>query len=232
MTRNNSALHGPLKFKLHCAKLGFIYSKIAFLTLLKFQVKYGVPFTLLHLWAKLKECSKWKEVELPNFEAHRQKKNKRYKSSGSSSFNTSQSTKGSLNMNMQCGDDKENDVQEVQRPMGRDTTKNKWAASSASTTSGNDETLARLMVIKYANLNNPYNVKKTQNWEALEIRKNVSKLKEQELRMREYEQRQKDKLFYMHHTDHLTGIYLDLTLNVSLNFIKSNKNVIGHLSYY
>nr|GEU41142.1 hypothetical protein [Tanacetum cinerariifolium] len=117
--------------------------------------------------AELKDCSKWKEVELPNFEAPIQKKNKRYKSLGSSSFNMTQSAKGSLNMNMQCGGDKKNNVHEVQRPMGRDTTKKKWAASLPSTTSGNEEKLARLMVIKYANLNDSYNVKKTQNWEAL-----------------------------------------------------------------
>nr|GEY17080.1 hypothetical protein [Tanacetum cinerariifolium] len=82
------------------------------------------------------------------------------------------------------GDDVEEDLQEVQQPMGRDRAKKKWAASS---TSNNKEALARLMVNEYASLNKSYDVKKTQNREAfLEIKR---KEPEQELRMQEYEQR-------------------------------------------
>ncbi|GKE74038.1 hypothetical protein Tco_1536079, partial [Tanacetum coccineum] len=44
--------------------------------LLEYQVEDRVPFTLLHVWAELKDCSKWKEVKLLDFEAKRQEKNK------------------------------------------------------------------------------------------------------------------------------------------------------------
>ncbi|GKB93084.1 hypothetical protein Tco_0979221 [Tanacetum coccineum] len=89
-------------------------------TLLEYQVVYGISFTLLYVWAELKECWKWKEVEHPNFQAQRQEKNKRYKSSGSSSFNTAQSVKGNFNLDM--------------------------AASSALSASANEEALARFMI--------------------------------------------------------------------------------------
>ena len=49
---------------------------------------------------------------------------KRYKLSGSSSFNTTQSREGSFNLNVDVEDDEEEEVQEVQRrPMGRDRAK-------------------------------------------------------------------------------------------------------------
>lgn len=57
-------------------------------TLLVYAAKYGAPFTLMHCWDEFKDYPKWKQVELPNFEANTQEKNKRYKSSISSSFNT------------------------------------------------------------------------------------------------------------------------------------------------
>ncbi|GKE59082.1 hypothetical protein Tco_1498267, partial [Tanacetum coccineum] len=175
MTRNNGALHGPLKFKLHCAKLGaddmLMYSP-QFLESLPNTFRRTIP-------------SKKSQLQ------HKPSK-RRQKKMGFKMTRNNGALHGPLKFKLHCA--KLGFVYskiaflEVQRPMGRDTTKNKWAASSVSTTSGNDETLARLMVIEYANLNDSYNVKKTQNWEALEIRKNVPKLKEQELRMREYEQ--------------------------------------------
>ncbi|GJX96988.1 hypothetical protein Tco_0352786, partial [Tanacetum coccineum] len=52
------------------------------------------------------------------------------------------------NMRTKAGDneEKEEEVQEVQRPMGRDRAKKKGAKSMASSTSGNDDLLDRLMV--------------------------------------------------------------------------------------
>nr|GEY95915.1 hypothetical protein [Tanacetum cinerariifolium] len=46
---------------------------------------------------------------------------------------------GSINLNMQVIDNEEENVREVQRQMGRDTTKKKGATSSASSTSSNKE---------------------------------------------------------------------------------------------
>nr|GEU32739.1 DNA/RNA polymerases superfamily protein [Tanacetum cinerariifolium] len=67
------AFHGPLKKRLHCAKVKFLYPKIASLEMgiaskrhLN-RAEYGVPFTLLHAWSVLKYCQKWKEEELLRF---------------------------------------------------------------------------------------------------------------------------------------------------------------------
>ncbi|GJY45580.1 reverse transcriptase domain, reverse transcriptase zinc-binding domain protein [Tanacetum coccineum] len=53
---------------------------------------------------------------------------------------------GNFNLNKQARDDEEEDVQEVQRPMGKDRAKNKLAVSSASSTSSNEDALTKLMV--------------------------------------------------------------------------------------
>nr|GEX92945.1 hypothetical protein [Tanacetum cinerariifolium] len=84
-----------------------------------------LPFRCYHILGVLQE---------------RQEKNKRYKSSGSSSFNTALLVNGSLNLDM--------------------------ATSSTSSASRNEEALAKLMVNEYACLNNPHNIKKTHNREA------------------------------------------------------------------
>nr|GEW55427.1 hypothetical protein [Tanacetum cinerariifolium] len=52
-------------------------------------------------------------------------KNMRYKSSGSSSFNTTQSRASSFNLNTEARDDKEEDVQELQRLTNSDNAKKK-----------------------------------------------------------------------------------------------------------
>nr|GEU38547.1 retrotransposon Orf1 [Tanacetum cinerariifolium] len=68
--------------------------------LIDYQAKYGVPFTLLHCWEVLKESDKWSSREVPLFMQEREDgKNKIYKSSGSSSFNTKESREGSINLN-------------------------------------------------------------------------------------------------------------------------------------
>ncbi|GJW22806.1 hypothetical protein Tco_0033428 [Tanacetum coccineum] len=74
---------------------------------------------------------------------------KRHKSTGSSSFNT-ESGEASINLNTNVDDNDEDEVQEIQRPEGRDKAraaarKNKGSKSSASS-SVNEDALARLMV--------------------------------------------------------------------------------------
>ncbi|GJY05136.1 hypothetical protein Tco_0371076 [Tanacetum coccineum] len=77
---------------------------------------------------------------------------KSYKSSGSSSFNI-KSGEASINQNANVGDDDEEEVQEIRRPMGRDkakdAVKNKGSRALGSS-STNDEAFARLMVTKMA----------------------------------------------------------------------------------
>ncbi|GJR16068.1 hypothetical protein Tco_0798720 [Tanacetum coccineum] len=151
MMRINGVLHGHQKKKLHCAKLEFVYSKIVLmivrtkaaqfcgvydnttqmsisgagdgdytqLAITEYQVKYGVPFTLV-------------------------------------------------------GDDEdeEEDVQEVQRPMGRDISKKKGEASMKSSTSSNEDASARLMVNEYGDITPIYKERKSKNVEEfIEIRK-------------------------------------------------------------
>ncbi|GJT81853.1 hypothetical protein Tco_1056195 [Tanacetum coccineum] len=159
--------------------------------------------------------AKWREVVIPDFEKKQLEKNNKYKSSSFGSFNTTQPLEGSFNLNVEAGEDEKDDVHEVQRPMGMDRAKKKGVASSTSSTSENEEALARLMVNEYATLNELFNVIRYQNREAfLEIKKMELELKEQEIKMREYEQRQKDKIFYLHPTHHLTGVHLDQVLKM------------------
>nr|GEU50738.1 UBN2 domain-containing protein [Tanacetum cinerariifolium] len=77
-----------------------------------------------------------------------EKKNKRYKSSGSSSFNTRDSGKGSINLNSTVGD-KEDEVQEVHQshPIVRDQEKRKAKAGSSSTCSTNAFNVGSLAMI-------------------------------------------------------------------------------------
>ncbi|GKA02811.1 RNA-directed DNA polymerase, eukaryota [Tanacetum coccineum] len=85
--------------------------------LTNYHVEYEVSFTLLHCWDVLKECDKWKSEEVPLFMQKREEKmNKRYKSIGSSSFNTRESGEGMVNLNTTVGDE-EDEVEEVRRPL-------------------------------------------------------------------------------------------------------------------
>ncbi|GJY35729.1 ALP1-like protein [Tanacetum coccineum] len=91
--------------------------------------------------------------EGPNFLAKsREGSNKRYKTSGSSSFNI-ESGEASINLNVDVGDDEEDEVQEIRRPISRDKTKGsmkKKGSRSSGSSSTNDEALARLMVSELA----------------------------------------------------------------------------------
>ena len=77
--------------------------------LLEYAVKYGAPFTLMHCWVELKDCPKWKHVNVLDFEVNAQEKNKRYKSSGSSCFSTTQSAEGRFNLNVQAADEEDDE---------------------------------------------------------------------------------------------------------------------------
>nr|GEU97392.1 hypothetical protein [Tanacetum cinerariifolium] len=96
------------------------------MALTDYQAEYGVPFTLLHCWEALKDSEKWRSGEIPKFMQERQDgMNKRYKSNGSSSFNTKDSGEGSINLNTTVGTEDENEMEEVHevrrpKPMGRD----------------------------------------------------------------------------------------------------------------
>ncbi|GKE52407.1 hypothetical protein Tco_1487563, partial [Tanacetum coccineum] len=61
----------------------------------------------------LKESDKWSSGEVPLFMQEKEDgKNKRYKSSGSSSFNTQESGEGSIYLNTTVGVEEEHEVEE------------------------------------------------------------------------------------------------------------------------
>ncbi|GJY64534.1 monodehydroascorbate reductase [Tanacetum coccineum] len=113
-------------------------------TLLDYQAEFEVSFTLRHCWDVLRQTPKWWDQEVPRVLTN-QNTTKRSKTYGSSSFNT-ESGDASIILNVDAGDDDEDDVQELQRPIGRDKakgSKKKRAGSSGSSSSMNDEALAR-----------------------------------------------------------------------------------------
>ena len=136
-------------------------------------------------------------MEVLNFEEMKHEKSKRYRSSGSSSFNTLQSVHGGFNWNTQAGDGEEEEVYQNRHRMGMDRAKaqkKKGAASSASSGVFKEEALVRLLVNEYISASEPYNGKRTHNIEAfLEIKRRELELKQQEMRIREMEQHQKTK---------------------------------------
>ncbi|GJT50101.1 hypothetical protein Tco_0976258 [Tanacetum coccineum] len=72
-----------------------------------YQVQYIVPFTHLHRREVLKQRDKLNSREVPEYlQEWKEKKNKGYKSSGSSSVNTKESGEGSINLNTIVGDRK------------------------------------------------------------------------------------------------------------------------------
>ncbi|GKA40222.1 hypothetical protein Tco_0732815 [Tanacetum coccineum] len=114
-----------------------------------------------------------------------EKKNKRYKSSGSSSYNTRDSGEGSINLNTTVGDE-EDEVEKVCQPrlMGRDQAKKKAKVRSAagSVNAFDVESLANMMANKYVMTSNPYNVQKSQGMlELLRIKSKELELKATEL---------------------------------------------------
>ncbi|GJV91040.1 hypothetical protein Tco_1538853 [Tanacetum coccineum] len=77
--------------------------------LLDYEAEFGLPFTLRHCWEVLKYSPKWLKQVVPKYS----KSSKKSKTSGSSSFNT-ESGDASINLNVDAGDDDENEVQEIQ----------------------------------------------------------------------------------------------------------------------
>ncbi|GJT06466.1 hypothetical protein Tco_0840928 [Tanacetum coccineum] len=99
----------------------------------------------------LRKSLTWMDTEVSSFAAKqqvaKQQAGNRYKTSGSSSFNT-ESEDASINLNVDVGDDEKYEVQELPRPMGRDKAKGlkkKGSRSSRSSSSMNDEAFAWLM---------------------------------------------------------------------------------------
>nr|GEX44865.1 hypothetical protein [Tanacetum cinerariifolium] len=85
-----------------------------------------------------------------------EKKNKRYKSSDSNSFNTRESGEGSINLNNTVRDEKD-ELQDVRTicPIGKVQAKRKVKAGSSSTGSTNAfdvESLAKMMANEVENL--------------------------------------------------------------------------------
>ncbi|GJU45140.1 hypothetical protein Tco_1202406 [Tanacetum coccineum] len=79
--------------------------------LLDYEAETGVPFKLRHCWEVLKGSPKWMETKVLKFLAKSgEGSGKRYKKSGSSSFNT-ESGKASINLNVNVCDDEEDEVQ-------------------------------------------------------------------------------------------------------------------------
>ncbi|GKF70410.1 hypothetical protein Tco_0203467, partial [Tanacetum coccineum] len=162
-----------MRMKLRCVNDGFTYLKIVpkvtqgkqmdfgqriveletkttsirhFLTM-KLNLEYSLHFVIV---GRFKISPKLWEQEVPKF--LNPIVAKRSKTSGSSSFNT-ESEDASFNLNVDAGDEDENEVQEVPRPMGRDKakgSKKKGVGSSGSSMNITDEELARLMVSELA----------------------------------------------------------------------------------
>ncbi|GJX17570.1 hypothetical protein Tco_0218402 [Tanacetum coccineum] len=115
------------------------------------------------------------------------KKNKRYKSSDSISFNTKESREGSINLNTTVRDE-EDEVEEVRRsrPIGRDQAKRKAKAGSSLAGSKNAfdvESFTKMMANEYVMASDPYNVQKSQQIsELLQIKNKELKLKAVELK--------------------------------------------------
>ncbi|GKD80290.1 hypothetical protein Tco_1342911 [Tanacetum coccineum] len=79
--------------------------------LLDYEAQFGVPFTLCHCWEVLRKSLKWMDTQVPKFSANK-KDGKRYKTFGSSSFNT-ESGDATINLNVGAGNDEEDEVHEL-----------------------------------------------------------------------------------------------------------------------
>ncbi|GKC60850.1 putative reverse transcriptase domain-containing protein [Tanacetum coccineum] len=108
--------------------------------MIHYEIDTGIPFKLRHCWEILKDHPKWQEIALPKFSTG-SGGSKRHKSSGSNSFSTD-SGEASINLNTNVGDNDEDEVQEVQRPEGRDK------ARAAGKKKGQKECLAFLEIKK------------------------------------------------------------------------------------
>ncbi|GJU26762.1 hypothetical protein Tco_1165383, partial [Tanacetum coccineum] len=105
-----------------------------------------------------------------------EKKNKRYKLSDSSSFNTKESGEGSINLSTTVGDE-EDEVDEVCRPR-QAKRKTKAGSATSSSSSFDVEALAKMMANEYVMSSDSYNTQKNQEMsELLQIKKQELELK-------------------------------------------------------
>ncbi|GJT80267.1 zinc finger BED domain-containing protein RICESLEEPER 2-like protein [Tanacetum coccineum] len=177
--------------------------------LLDYEAKTGVPFKHHHCWEILKDSPKWMQSEVPKFVAKSEEgSGKRYKTFGSSSFNT-EFEEDSIDMNVDVGNDGEGEVQEIRRPIGRDKAKDavkKKGPRASGSSSMNDESLARLMVSEMATQNErAIEMQKEERLAFLEIKRRDVECHEQELANHEYKQGHEDIRFYLQPCDHLVG---------------------------
>ncbi|GJU35001.1 zinc finger BED domain-containing protein RICESLEEPER 2-like protein [Tanacetum coccineum] len=149
--------------------------------LFDYEAEHRMQLTLRHCWEVLKGSLKWMEYEVPKFLSNPQG-SKRYKTSRSSSFNT-ESGDASINLNVDVGDDEEDEVQEVRRPMSRDQVK-------VSELAMHNERAIRM--------------KKEEHLAFMEIKRREVECHKRELAMLEYRQRKEGIRFYMQPYDHLT----------------------------
>nr|GEW54166.1 hypothetical protein [Tanacetum cinerariifolium] len=84
------------------------------MALFNYEAKTRVLFKLRHCWEVLKASPKWMQSEVPKFLAKSKEGScKGYKTSGSTSFNI-KFGEASINLNVDVGDDEEDEVQEIQ----------------------------------------------------------------------------------------------------------------------
>ncbi|GJS67546.1 glutathione S-transferase T3-like protein [Tanacetum coccineum] len=164
-------------------------------TMIHYQAECGLPFKFRHCWEVLKDSPKFQKIASPNFNQGSQGSRKRQKSSGSSSFNT-ESEDASINLNNTVND--EDDVQEIQRPEGRDKAKNKGSKASGSSTM-NDDALARLMVTELTA------AEVAQRAKFMELKRREVECHEQEIAAAEYRAQQENMRLYLRPYEHLTG---------------------------
>ncbi|GJT92759.1 glutathione S-transferase T3-like protein [Tanacetum coccineum] len=150
--------------------------------MIHYQAECGLPFKFRHCWEVLKDSPKFQKIASPNFNQGSQGSRKRQKSSGSSSFNT-ESEDASINLNNTVND--EDDVQEIQRPEGRDKAKNKGSKASGSSTM-NDDALARLMVTELTA------AEVAQREKFMELKRREVECHEQEIAAAEYRAQQEN----------------------------------------
>nr|GEX48618.1 hypothetical protein [Tanacetum cinerariifolium] len=127
-------------------------------------------------------------------------------------------------------DDEEDEVQEVERPMGRDKAKclkKKGAGASGSSATTNDEALTRLMVSELAMHHERFMAMKKEECLAfLNIRKRELEIHKRELAMQEYKQCQKDIMFYTQPYNQLTRDALK-----QMEYIRMGIKAKGNLPY-
>ncbi|GJW64835.1 gamma-glutamyltranspeptidase 1 [Tanacetum coccineum] len=220
---HHGRLHGHMRKKLCCVNVGLTYPKTAALVtrgrmldfsetgasdedyyaraLVDYEAETGTTFKLRHCWEILKGSQKWMKSEVPKFTAKSWGYSKRYKPSGSRSFNT-ESGEASINLNANVGDDEEDEVKEIRRPNGRDKAKDaakKKGPRASGSSSMNDEALARLMVTKMANQ------EKEERLAFLKIKRIEVECHERKVRNQECRQHQDDIRFYLQSYDYLIG---------------------------